>query len=168
MFTVWSILVFYNFTNWTGILKDYDSVHLKCMYMYVCMYVCLIAGMFGPAFGGLLFKINPLLPICTVVFIYFTVFMAVWAFYRPTIIQYNPTSKQQPDLTALNAKSDKSISKNNNMDVADSGEITESTASSVSGEDSDVDLTGDSRHPLKNYDTTSMKLGPELKEKKDL
>lgn len=118
-----------------------------------------LAGMFGPAFGGLLFKINPLLPICTVVLIYFTVFVAVWAFYRPTIIQYNPISKQQPDLTAFNAKSDKSISKNNNMDVADSGEITESTASSVSGEDSDVDLTGD---------TTSIKLGPELKEKKDL
>eukprot|EP01035_Chromulina_nebulosa_P009860 gene9860-13295_t len=59
--------------------------------------------MFGPAFGGLLFKVNPWLPISTVVFIYFTVFVAVWAFYRSTIIQYKPTPTTTATTTTTTA-----------------------------------------------------------------
>ena len=163
--------------------------------MYVlkslCIYVYHVAGMFGPAFGGLLFKVNPWLPISTVVFIYFTVFVAVWCFYRSTIIQYKPTTAiaGEPDLT----KSDPitSITKDN-VDMVDSssirsnkGESTESTASTVSEEDSDVDLTAGVGAPgsspyrspvsvatddllLNNIEPKLAYARPDLKEKKDL
>jgi len=47
-----------------------------------------LAGLVGPALGGLLFKVHKTLPIVTVVVIYFCVFVAVWMFYRSTIIDY--------------------------------------------------------------------------------
>lgn len=46
-----------------------------------------LAGLVGPALGGVLFKINKTLPIVSVVFIYLCVFVAVWKFYRSTIIE---------------------------------------------------------------------------------
>jgi hypothetical protein len=47
-----------------------------------------LAGLVGPAFGGVLFHIHPQLPVASVVGIYGLVFIAVLFFYKSTIVDF--------------------------------------------------------------------------------
>ena len=47
-----------------------------------------LAGLVGPAFGGLLYHFHPSLPIAVVVALYSLVFVAVFFFYKSTIVEY--------------------------------------------------------------------------------
>lgn len=47
-----------------------------------------MAGLLGPALGGLMFRVHPQMPIVTVVAIYLMVFVAVLSFYKKHIVEY--------------------------------------------------------------------------------
>ena len=45
------------------------------------------AGLVGPALGGILFRLGPNVPLVTVVAIYSLVFVAIFLYYRDTIVK---------------------------------------------------------------------------------
>lgn len=45
-----------------------------------------LAGLVGPALGGLLYKAHPQLPVATVVLIYGALFIAVGRYYRTSVV----------------------------------------------------------------------------------
>jgi hypothetical protein len=44
------------------------------------------AGLVGPALGGILYRMGPNIPLMTVVGIYSVVFVAIYLFYRDTVV----------------------------------------------------------------------------------
>lgn len=45
------------------------------------------AGLVGPALGGILFRVGPNVPLISVVAIYSLVFIAIFMYYRDTIVK---------------------------------------------------------------------------------
>ena len=45
------------------------------------------AGLVGPTLGGILFRLGPNVPLVSVVAIYSLVFVAIYLFYRDTIVK---------------------------------------------------------------------------------
>jgi uncharacterized membrane protein len=46
-----------------------------------------LAGLVGPTLGGILFRMGPNVPLVTVVAIYSLVFLAIFLYYRDTIVK---------------------------------------------------------------------------------
>lgn len=53
-----------------------------------------LAGLFGPALGGVLFRLHPSLPIVSVVGIYLSVGLAIFLFYKKTIVDFSQAQAQ--------------------------------------------------------------------------
>jgi hypothetical protein len=53
-----------------------------------------LAGLFGPALGGVLFRLHPSLPIVSVVGIYLAVGLAIFLFYKKTIVDFSQAQAQ--------------------------------------------------------------------------
>ena len=51
-----------------------------------------LAGLFGPAIGGVLYRMDPLLPLAAVVLVYALVFIATLFYYRDYVVLHT-TSK---------------------------------------------------------------------------
>ena len=96
--------------------------------------------MVGPAFGGLLFTLHPLLPISVVVLIYSCVFLAVWQFYRSTIIHHKPPVRQ-PNMTDRQKSGEENEKHENETDNKKELNHSQSNTTLSSEDDSDVDLT---------------------------
>ena len=60
------------------------------------------AGLVGPALGGILFRLGPNVPLVTVVAIYSLVFVAIFLYYRDTIVK-RERKRKSPAATASSA-----------------------------------------------------------------
>jgi hypothetical protein len=114
-----------------------------------------LAGLVGPALGGRFFKLHPLLPISSVVFIYFLVFLAVCFFYRSTIVLYerppSPTATTLSDPASSSELMEKEGDKEE-VDSVRSGPTTTSSSvslvSSLEDEEDDFQRGGEKMHGL--------------------
>jgi hypothetical protein len=53
-----------------------------------------LSGLIGPTLGGVLFRMGPNIPLISVVCIYAVVFLAVYVFYRDTVVRMKPTKSK--------------------------------------------------------------------------
>ena len=69
-----------------------------------------LAGLFGPAVGGVLYRLNPLLPLAAVVLVYALVFIATLFYYRDYVVLHttaNTTSKGISISSTINTAGEK-------------------------------------------------------------
>ena len=62
-----------------------------------------LAGLFGPAVGGVLYRMDPLLPLAAVVLVYALVFIATLFYYRDYVVLHT-TSKGSSSSTGSGIK----------------------------------------------------------------
>lgn len=68
-----------------------------------------LAGLVGPALGGFLFRLGKNVPLISVVIIYLLVFVAVFLFYRDTIVNAKSHEKESSETAAAMRKKDDDI-----------------------------------------------------------
>ena len=62
-----------------------------------------LAGLFGPAVGGVLYRVDPLLPLAAVVLVYALVFIATLFYYRDYVVLHT-TNKGSSSSTGSDIK----------------------------------------------------------------